>query len=163
MRHLLIAIAVVGALALTACGDDDGSSTDGGGAVSTAPVEGATVLVDTAGHTLYTSDLEANGKVACTRECTAIWKPVTTGGAAPPSVDGAELGVVDRADGAQQLSFEGRPLYSFTQEGPGELTGEVTDSFGGRTFKWSAAVVSGMATEPAEDGESGPAGGYGGY
>src|SRR5919107_1658474 len=171
LRAPLLALAIVAALGLAACGgDDEDSSSDdaaagASSALSTATIDGATVLVNSNGQALYTSDLEQNGKVACTDDCTSIWMPATSAGASAPSVDGAEVGVVKRPDGAEQLTFDGAPLYSFTQEGPDELTGDgVTDSFGGQTFKWSAAVVSGTP-EPADDSgadsdSSQPSGGY---
>ena len=53
----------------------------------------------------------------------------------------AKLGV---ANG--QLTFNGKPLYTFVQDSPGQATGNgVTDSFGGTSFTWTAASTGGSA------------------
>ena len=162
----IAALAIAATLALTACGDDDGddSVSDAEVPVSTAEIDGATVLVDSEGRALYTSDQEQDGKVLCTGGCAETWLPATTDGGSPPSVASVELEVVERPDGSSQLALGGRPLYAFADEGPGELTGDgLADSFGGREFTWRAALVEGEAEEGTESESSEPAGGYGGY
>ena len=53
-----------------------------------------------------------------------------------------KLGVVKRA-GGQQLTFEGLPLYCFTEEGAGQLEGDgVVDDFDGTHFEWAAATTA---------------------
>ena len=45
------------------------------------------------------------------------------------------------------MTLDGRPLYRFAQDGSsGKATGDgVTDSFGGRQFKWHAETDSGTS------------------
>jgi predicted lipoprotein with Yx(FWY)xxD motif len=136
------------ALGLGACGgddDDDGGSdaTASSGAVSVESIDGTDVLVDPQGRALYSADQERGGEVLCTAECASIWDPVpaSDGDSAPADL---KLGEVERPDGGMQLTYEGSPLYAFTEEGPGELTGDgFVDSFDGTRFSWTAATAGG--------------------
>ena len=78
------------------------------------------MLVDPTGHALYAADQETDGAVLCVDACTSIWRPLAAGAAMPSGTDGVgTLGVVARPDGTKQVTVAGRPLYTFTQEGPG--------------------------------------------
>jgi predicted lipoprotein with Yx(FWY)xxD motif len=168
-----IGLIAAAALALGACGgDDDGSgSSDMGsgggtasaGGVSAQSIDGTDVLVDSNDQVLYSADEEQGGKVLCTDGCTSIWKPVAASEGAGASSD-LDLGEVDRPDGAKQLTYEGAPLYTFTDEGPGELKGDgLTDSFGGDSFTWHAATTAGDSGSSDSAGSGGAYGGGAGY
>jgi predicted lipoprotein with Yx(FWY)xxD motif len=155
----------VGALAITGCGGDDQDAGAGaaasGGIVSVADVDGTEVLADSQGRTLYTAPVEEGGKILCVDACTSFWEPVI---ASPDDADraadelGADLSVLERPDGDQQLTFDGLPLYTFTEEGAGELQGDgFVDDFQGTHFEWQAARTDG-SSEPSSQG-----GGGGGY
>jgi hypothetical protein len=68
-----------------------------------------------------------------------------------------ELGVVKRPDGGPQLTFNGLPLYSFTEEDAGQLKGDgFVDDFQGTHFEWAAATTgvgpgSSRQDTPSED------------
>jgi predicted lipoprotein with Yx(FWY)xxD motif len=161
------------ALALGACGDDDddatAASSGGGEAVSTQSIDGTDVLVDADGRALYFASQEQDGKVLCTASCTDIWDPLLVSdlGTDPASL-GSEYGEVKRPDGGRQLTFDGAPLYAFTEEGPGELTGDgFVDSFDGTEFTWNAAASGDTAStdssgSDSSDTDSGGGGAYGG-
>jgi predicted lipoprotein with Yx(FWY)xxD motif len=146
------------ALALVACGDDsDDSEADAAAAgpdsatvVSVQDVDGTEVLADAEGRTLYTAEVEQDG-ILCTDDCTAFWAPTvaTSDEAGAAAADlGLELGVVERPDGDRQLTLDGLPLYSFTEEGPGQLEGDgFVDDFQGTRFEWQAAET-GDSAEP---------------
>jgi predicted lipoprotein with Yx(FWY)xxD motif len=157
LRIAAIALAAIAAsVAIAACGDDDsdsdttaaGSTTATGAAetISVQSVGGLEALVDADGNVLYTNDQDTAKRIACTAECAAIWVPVTSESGQPTSDDlsvEAKLGVTT-ADGASQVTYEGKPLYTFTEDSPGEVTGNgFTDAFAGVTFTWTAATASG--------------------
>jgi predicted lipoprotein with Yx(FWY)xxD motif len=166
----LLALPLV-ALAFAACGDsddDDGGDSEAAaadtGALQVASVDGTDVLADADGRTLYTADVEQGGEILCTGACESFWEPALGSDAdAQAAADelGADVGVVMRPGGDEQLALDGAPLYSFTEEGPGELTGDgFTDDFQGTTFTWEAAVAEGAEPASDEDAGGGIGGGY---
>jgi predicted lipoprotein with Yx(FWY)xxD motif len=154
IRHSVTGALAIGvaALVLAACGGSDGggdsgnggAATGGSGVVSIQSVDGTNVLADSGGQTLYTAEVE-KGRIRCTGACTSFWDPV--GASAKQSKSASadldlDLGVVKRPDGADQLTFKGLPLYSFTQEGAGQLDGDgFVDDFDGTHFEWAAATT----------------------
>ena len=173
------------AIGLAACGgssnNSGGSSTAAGTAVaqttastdtvSTKSVSGVgTVLVDSKGDVLYTNNQDSGSKVACTGQCTSIWPPLMApSGGQPSSSDSAvqaKLGVMNG-----QVTFGGKPLYTFVQDSPGHATGNgATDSFGGTSFTWTAAMSGGAAASSTSSSSTtgssgassgGSSGGYG--
>jgi predicted lipoprotein with Yx(FWY)xxD motif len=166
MTRLLIAVAaVVAVLLLAACGGGGGDSNNSsaappsGNGTATVSVEeiGDTgrVLVDSAGKALYTSEEEAESDVVCTEACADFWEPLTIDEGAPTgdSVPG-ELGVVERPDGTRQVTLDGRRLYSFVEDEPGEVTGDgFSDAFDGQVFTWHV-VTAGGAPDSDEGGTS---------
>jgi predicted lipoprotein with Yx(FWY)xxD motif len=150
MRHLpTMALAIAAAaLVLAACGggsgDDNGTTTTaaGSGLVSVQSVDGTNVLADAEGRTLYSADVERSG-IRCTEACTSFWDPADATASEAQSAAaelGLDLGTVQRPDGERQLTFDGLPLYVFTEEGPGQLDGDgFVDDFQGTHFEWTAA------------------------
>jgi predicted lipoprotein with Yx(FWY)xxD motif len=55
---------------------------------------------------------------ACQGECAVFWPPVLTSGwpEAGPGVDRRAIGVMVRADGSLQVTYQGRPLYLFNKD-----------------------------------------------
>jgi predicted lipoprotein with Yx(FWY)xxD motif len=163
-RLLILSVSVAAAvLALAACGgggdysSDAAVPPDGNAAtVSTQQIgdEGA-VLVDSAGQALYAADQEtAAGAVLCTDDCTSFWVPLTVSDASPTG-DGlaGELGSAERPDGTRQGTYDGKLLYSFVQDEPGEVTGEgFEDAFDGQTLTWHVVHADGT-TNAADDGD----------
>jgi predicted lipoprotein with Yx(FWY)xxD motif len=159
IRYSLTAALAVGvaALVLGACGggDDNGDATAadaGSGLVSVQDVDGRNVLVDSDGQTLYTADVEKD-QIRCTDACTSFWDPLASSAkqanAASSDLD-LDFGVVKRPDGDSQLTFKGLPLYSFTEEGPGQLDGDgFVDDFQGTHFEWAAATT-GESSAPSD-------------
>lgn len=155
IKNPLTALVAVGlaALVLAACGDsndDNGGATaanasTSSGVVSVKDVDGSDVLANSQGKTLYTANVEKGGQIMCTGSCTSFWEPAM---ATPKQANSAssqldvKLATVKRPDGGQQLTFKGKPLYSFTQEGAGQLDGDgFTDDFQGTHFQWAAATT----------------------
>jgi predicted lipoprotein with Yx(FWY)xxD motif len=167
IRHSLPAALAIGAaaLALAACGGD-GDSGDataagagaGSGPVSIQSVDGTDVLADRQGRTLYSATVEEDGRILCTGACTSVWDPV---GASANESDSAsedldlDLGVVERPNGDEQLTHNGLPLYTFTEEGPGRLDGDgFVDEFQGTRFEWVAATTGAGSASSGSSGSS---------
>jgi predicted lipoprotein with Yx(FWY)xxD motif len=157
MTRSMIAAALA-ALTLAACGGDDEEQAAAGPppTVSVEQVDGiGDVLVDREGAALYTSEQEADGTVRCVDDCLGFWLPLEGAPTGPEELSGT-LGTVERPDGSRQVTYDGAPLYRFSEDAEaGQVTGDgLSDAFGGTTFTWHAATV---------DGASSPAGGGRGY
>lgn len=148
----------IGALILVGCGDDgEGNAVASAGVVSIVDVDGTEVLADSQGRTLYSAAVEEGGTILCADACTSFWEPVL---ASPAEADeaatelGADLSVLRRPDGEQQLTFDGLPLYTFTEEGAGQLEGDgVVDDFQGTQFEWQAARTGGGSGSNNQGGD----------
>jgi predicted lipoprotein with Yx(FWY)xxD motif len=146
--RLLIPLAACTLLA--ACGGGGSSSSGPAATVSAKSIDGVgTVLIDANGAALYTPEQEAHGMVRCVGSCTSIWAPLGPGTSAPTGGGGVsgKLSVIKRGDGTRQVAYDGKPLYTFSQDpAPGKVTGNgVMDSFGGTAFTWHAITASGKA------------------
>ena len=178
--RLILALGLpVLAIALGACGsgnDDSTASsastaTTGGspGAISVQSISGAgDVLVDSQGDALYTNDQDSGSKIACNGECTSIWMPASAPSSGKPTSDDPSvesmLGTVKRPDGTSQVTFDGKPLYSFVQDSAGQVTGDgLTDSFDGTSFTWTVASSGGGSASSGTDTSTSTSSGGGGY
>jgi predicted lipoprotein with Yx(FWY)xxD motif len=108
-----------------------GMTTPSLGSAALAP---GTALVDGAGPTLYLFEADSPTSSACTGSCAQVWPPLLTHGGAP-AVSGpaqsALLGAVQRADGTQQVTYNGHPLYFYVGDrNPGDAHGQGLDQFG---------------------------------
>jgi len=125
---------------------------------SNAKVKG-TILVDSSGMTLYSLSAEGGGKFICTSSaCVAVWHPLTASSATPSGANVHSLGVVKRPDGTSQVTYKGRPLYTFAQDrAPGEANGQGFKDVG----TWSVVTIAGApastSAAPASTTSSGPA------
>jgi predicted lipoprotein with Yx(FWY)xxD motif len=90
-----------------------------------------TILVDASGNALYHFDQDTPTRTACTGGCATLWPPLTVASGQPTAGAGVngKLGLLARPDGAQQVTYNGAPLYRFSRDSaPGQVTG---DGFGG--------------------------------
>jgi predicted lipoprotein with Yx(FWY)xxD motif len=109
------------------------------------------VLVDSKGVALYSPEQESNGMVLCKGSCTSIWVPLTLSAGAKPTAAGqlnTMLGTVHRPGGGVQVTYNGKPLYTFVEDtSAGMVTGNgVMDRFGGQQFTWHVAAVGAVGT-----------------
>ena len=163
-RLLLLGAALAASIALAACGSSGGSSTSSrasttsGAKTATVAVKSiggvGNVLVDSAGKALYTADVESGGKIMCTGSCTSFWKPLTVGSGKPTAAgDVGKVGVIMRPDGSKQVTVNGKPVYSFSQDQPGKVDGNgFADQFAGTHFKWSAVMAGGSTSSSSGAG-----------
>jgi predicted lipoprotein with Yx(FWY)xxD motif len=97
---------------------------------------GSTVLTANNGLTLYTLSAEKNGKFICKGSCLKDWFPLVVAAGVKPTGPVA-LGTVKRPDGRRQVTFEGRPLYTFDGDSKkGDAKGEGIKDVG----TWHAAT-----------------------
>jgi len=181
--YLALIVVPVLAVGLAACGGSSNSSgtsasnaskttaTASSDTVSTKSISGVgTVLVDSKGDVLYTNNQDTASKMACTASCQTIWPALMApSGGQPTSSDTAVQAKLGVANG--QVTYGGKPLYTFVNDSPGQATGDgFMDSFGGTSFTWTAAKASGSAASSGSTGtatssgsssSSGSSGGYG--
>jgi predicted lipoprotein with Yx(FWY)xxD motif len=105
---------------------------------------GRTILTTTKGHTLYSLSAETNGRFICTGACASTWRPLVVPAGVKPAGP-VKLGTIERPDGRTQVTFKGRPLYSFSGDSKaGDVNGEGIKDVG----VWHAAVTSKAAPPP---------------
>lgn len=164
------AMLFAGAIFLAACGGSNGGDSSGGASgstdtattVATKRIDGKSVLVDADGKALYTSEQEAGGVVRCTGACLDFWEPLTIEGGQPSgNVTGGTLGVLQRPDGKTQVTFNGDPVYRFTEDDSGTLEGDgLDDAFDGQQFTWHVVTAGNEPSTPPSTGGSGGIPGY---
>jgi predicted lipoprotein with Yx(FWY)xxD motif len=114
----------------------------------------AKLLVNAQGMTLYVFAPDKPNKSVCYGECAAFWPPVLVpkGTKVPATMPGitGKFGVAMRTGGAQQLTFDRAPLYTFVKDKkPGAMTGQGLDVAGGY---WWAVVVGAMSSSSSSSG-----------
>ena len=98
-------------------------------------------LVDGQGRALYLWEADKHGTSTCSGACAAAWPAVTVSNAplAGSGVDKALLGMVKRADGTEQVTYNGHPLYYYAGDtGPGTAKGQGSKDFGASWYVLSA-------------------------
>jgi predicted lipoprotein with Yx(FWY)xxD motif len=104
------------------------------------------LLANLKGRTLYSLSVEKQGKFICTGGCLSIWHPLVVPKGVKP-VGPVSLGTIQRPEGKTQVTYRGRPLYSFAEDTKaGETNGEGIKDVG----TWHAATARARgATSPA--------------
>jgi predicted lipoprotein with Yx(FWY)xxD motif len=115
--------------------------------------QGGSVLANLKGHTLYSLSVEKHGKFICTGGCLSVWHPLTVPKGVQPTGP-VKLGTVKRPDGRIQVTYHGRPLYSFAEDvKPGETNGDGFKDVG----TWHPATpASSSSTQPEQPGQAYP-------
>ncbi len=103
------------------------------------------ILTDPQGRTVYTYKNDTAGQSTCTADCAKTWPPVTiAAGIQPwggPRVPGT-LGVISRADGSHQVTYNGQPLYLYSgDKNAGDGNGQGIDNL------WSVVSITPATTE----------------
>lgn len=131
-----------------------GTSTDGVAAdtpgtltLGLAETDVGGVVVDGDGNTVYlfTND---DGAPTCNDSCADTWPPVPAPGSAGAGVDTDLIGAATRADGSEQATYGGWPLYYYAADtAPGDTNGQ---GIGG---VWFTIDATGNAIgAPSDDG-----------
>jgi predicted lipoprotein with Yx(FWY)xxD motif len=94
-----------------------------GGALKTSTINGANVLTDAKGMTLYTYDKDTAGVSNCYDKCATAWPPAFADASA--KADG-DFTLVKRTDGKMMWAYKGMPLYLWIKDTkPGDTTGDM--------------------------------------
>jgi predicted lipoprotein with Yx(FWY)xxD motif len=98
-----------------------------------AGTEEGMLIVDLAGHTLYTFDKDKGSTSTCYGACAKAWPPALTedkaraGGTAQPD----KVGTTKRRGGTIQLTYAGHPLYRYSRDRQSDANGNGIEAFGG--------------------------------
>jgi predicted lipoprotein with Yx(FWY)xxD motif len=107
------------------------------------------ILVDSAGRSLYLFEADTNTTSTCTSAgCVAEWPPLTATGTPQVGTGLAanRLGTTTRADGQQQVTYSGHPLYYFAGDTqPGVTAGQGLNDNGGL---WYVVNTDGTPVTP---------------
>lgn len=151
MSQAAAATAVVAACAgLAACGSSGPTAatttTTKAAAAPTvktaASAEYGTILVDSAGRTLYMNSGDTPSTTVCTPACYSVWPRLVATGSpqAGPGIDASLLGTRTLAGGVRQVTYNGHLLYSFVRDtAAGQVNGEGIVHFGGTWWVLDAA------------------------
>jgi predicted lipoprotein with Yx(FWY)xxD motif len=105
---------------------------------------GRTILTTTKGRTLYSLSAETKGRFICTGACVFTWHPLLVPAGVKPTGP-VKLGTIKRPEGKTQVTFKGRPLYSFAGDSKaGDVNGEGIRDVG----TWHAAVTAKATPQP---------------
>jgi predicted lipoprotein with Yx(FWY)xxD motif len=154
--------AMIGVLA--GCGGDDGSSDSTSPGAQTTPTattppdnteakdegdakpkgtrivlgssEFGQMLFNSKKQAIYIFERDQKDKSNCYGDCAVAWPPVFTRGEpqAGNGVKASLLGTIKRRDGKSQVTYNGKPLYYYVNEGPGEVKCHNVNLNGG--FWW---------------------------
>jgi predicted lipoprotein with Yx(FWY)xxD motif len=124
--------------------------------LSTGSGQTAGALVTRSGQALYFNDQDTVSAIACLATCALVWHPLrpaaTSQMTVGPDVLGA-LSVTGRPDGSSQVTYDGHPLYTYTVDATGHLTGDgLVDTFDGQAYSWHAITASGQLLPSAQPG-----------
>lgn len=126
------------------------------GTVKTATINGATVLTNSNGFTLYSFAPDTPETSKCNGTCAQNWPPVA-GPVTAAGVTGT-FGTITRTDSSTQATFDVHPLYTYAGDtAPGQNNGNGLVAAGGL---WNEVTTSGGAPVGRSATGSG-AGGYG--
>ena len=102
-----------------------------GRSFKTMQINGATVLTNTKGMTLYWFAPDTPTKSVCYGSCAQYWPPVYGSWKAGSGVTG-QIGTIKRSDGTTQATYDGHPLYTYIADSqPGQATGNNININGG--------------------------------
>ena len=85
--------------------------------------------------------------VLCTGSCLSFWEPLTVTGTPKGQSLPGKLAVVKRPDGGRQVTYNGKLLYSFKLDSPGQLKGDnFQDEIDGQPCHWRVVRPTGTSS-----------------
>lgn len=162
----LLAIAGVGAAVAATM-----SGTSGGTVKAAQNATFGSLLVTSAGMSLYHYTPDKKGTIKCTAACAQFWPPlVVKAGAkatAGAGISKSKLSTVKRPDGRTQVTYAGFPLYRYSgDKKPGDVKGQgfqkIWFAVTSKGTLAKAGTTSGGTTPPPTQTMTDPYGGGGG-
>ena len=150
----LVPAAVLAAALIVAAYASSGSSSDGAASrpshaassasasstLKTAAINGAAVLANARGFTVYSFAPDTPTTSKCNGSCARSWPPVQGPATAGPGVTGT-VGTITRSDGTIQATYNGHPLYTYLGDtAPGQAKGNGLNAAGGIWLEVTAAT-----------------------
>jgi predicted lipoprotein with Yx(FWY)xxD motif len=115
------------------------AATTAGTTLKIMRIGGVPVLANARGLTLYWFVPDSSAASRCTGSCAAYWPPVTGDPQAGQGIPG-RFGTISRPGGAQQMTYDGHPLYTYIGDnGPGQANGNNLDLNGGLWYEMRVA------------------------
>jgi predicted lipoprotein with Yx(FWY)xxD motif len=113
------------------------------------------ILTTKTGLTLYYDTSDTPTKIACTGSCATVWPPLLfTGSGTPTGGAGVSgLGTIKRPGGGVQVTYKGKPLYTFASDKAGQTSGQGVAGF-------QVVIVGGAATGGSSTTTTSSGGGY---
>ncbi len=104
------------------------------------------ILFDSEQQAIYLFDKETSEASECYGACAEAWPPVLTDGdpRAGVGIEAKLLGTFERDDGTTQVAYDGKPLYYYVDDPPGEVLCHNVEEFGGL---WLVVQPSGEAVQ----------------
>lgn len=158
---ILVALAACSLTASTSGSSTSGATRTGGSAtsgeaslpsISVANTAAGDVLVDSQGKTLYVFASDGKDTSTCAGSCATNWPPAVASLplTAPDASVMGTIGSFKRSDGAEQLTINGMPLYTFVSDlDPGMANGQGVSAFGAQWWVVAADGTPVTATPTA--------------
>ncbi len=122
------------------------TTTQGGTVKAAQNSKYGSLLVSSAGLTLYHITTEHRGTIKCTGACAKFWPPllVTGNPKAGAGVAASKLGTIKRPGGGTQVTYNGYALYRYADDKkPGDVKGQ------GESKIWFAVTSAGKLAKGA--------------
>jgi predicted lipoprotein with Yx(FWY)xxD motif len=162
LRIIGLGIGLLALVVVAGCGSSSSSSSSsntssnassaakGAVAVDLGTSKAGKVLVGPNGRAVYLFEKDKGTTSECSGACAKAWPPVTTTGkpTAGTGVSASMLGITKRANGTEQVTYNGHPLYYFEgDKKSGTIAGQGLDAFGA---EWYVVGASGTKVEKGE-------------
>jgi predicted lipoprotein with Yx(FWY)xxD motif len=156
LRIIGLGIGLLALVIVAGCGSSSSSSSSSTSTASTAKgavavdlgtTKAGKVLVGPNGRAVYLFEKDKGTTSECSGACAKAWPPLTTSAkpTAGTGVAASMLGITKRADGTEQVTYNGHPLYYFEgDKKSGTIAGQGLDAFGA---EWYVVGASGSKVE----------------
>ena len=143
--RVLAGLALAGSLAVAAL--PAGATTKSERAVTIKRVAAfGEVLFTVRGYALYTYGADTKNHSNCDGSCLAAWPALTVAKGVRPTGT-AGLGVIVRSNGTHQVTWRGHPLYLFTSDTRGRVSGNGVADFHVAILKKTSSTTTTTATK----------------